>query len=151
MAAVFTMWNPRQGPIPEADSLITASARLCLGIYVADCAAVYVVDPQRRAIGLAHSGKKGTELGIVPATIEAMQKTFGSNPADMVIQVAPCIRPPNYEIDFAAAILGQARDCGVSRIFDCGENTAGDLERYYSYRQEKGKTGRMLALLALRN
>ena len=39
---------------------------------------------------------------------------------------------------------------GVSRVFDSGENTGADLERYYSYRMEKGQTGRMLALLALK-
>jgi copper oxidase (laccase) domain-containing protein len=35
-------------------------------------------------------------------------------------------------------------------VFDSGENTANNLEKYYSYRMEKGATGRMLALLALK-
>ena len=39
---------------------------LCLGVYVADCCAIYLADPVKRAIGLLHSGKKGTELGIAP-------------------------------------------------------------------------------------
>jgi len=38
----------------------------------------------------------------------------------------------------------------VKRIYDSGVCTACDLEHYYSYRAEKGRTGRMLALLGLK-
>lgn len=65
------------------------------------------------------------------------------------MQVAPCIRPPHYEIDFAADILRQAREAGVQDVHDCGTCTASDPDTYYSYRREKGRTGRLLALLAL--
>jgi hypothetical protein len=37
----------------------------------------------------------------------------------------------------------------VKQIHDAGACTACDIDRYYSYRAEKGKTGRMLALLGL--
>jgi copper oxidase (laccase) domain-containing protein len=50
-------------PVPAVDGLITASSDVCLGIYVADCCAVYLVEPERRVIGLLHSGRKGSELG----------------------------------------------------------------------------------------
>lgn len=136
-------------PVPGVDALVTDCPGVCLGIYVADCAAVYLVDPARRCIGLAHSGKKGTELGVVPAAIEKMHTEFGAEPARMIAQIGPCIRPPHYEIDFAAEIARQCRACGIAQIRDCGANTAADLHRYYSYRMECGKTGRMLALLAL--
>jgi copper oxidase (laccase) domain-containing protein len=66
------------------------------------------------------------------------------------VQLSPCIRPPHYEIDFAAEIVRQCRAAGVNHVHDCNICTACDLARYYSYRVEKGKTGRMLALLALR-
>ncbi|MEO6785153.1 MAG: laccase domain-containing protein, partial [Chthoniobacteraceae bacterium] len=49
---------------PGADALITDDPSLCLGIYVADCGPVWLMDPVRRAIGCIHSGRKGTELGI---------------------------------------------------------------------------------------
>jgi len=136
-------------PVEGVDALITNDPRACLGIYVADCCAIYFVDPVRRAIGLAHSGRKGTELGIATAVIEKMAATFGSDPADLVVQLSPCIRPPHYEVDFAAQIAEQARAAGVRNVHDCGICTGCDLERYYSYRIEKGKTGRLLALLAL--
>ena len=133
----------------NCDGIVTNQPGLCLGIYVADCCAVYLVDPVRRAIGLVHSGKKGTELGVVPNAIKTMAAEFGSRPADLVVQLSPCIRPPHYEIDFAADIVRQCRNLGVNSIHDSEVCTACDLTRYYSYRAEKGRTGRMLAFLAL--
>jgi copper oxidase (laccase) domain-containing protein len=132
------------------DGLITSQRHLVLGIHVADCCAVYMVDPRTPAIGLVHSGKKGTELAIVSKAIQQMRERFGSNPADLIVQLSPCIRPPHYEIDFAAKIIEQCRAAGVNNVHDSGVCTACDLDRYYSYRAEKGKTGRMLALLGLR-
>lgn len=131
------------------DGFITNQREIAIGVHVADCCAVYIVDPKTPAVGLVHSGKKGTELQIAPRAIEQMRERFGSNPADLIVQLSPCIRPPHYEIDFAAEIIRQCRSCGVSQIHDTAVCTACDLERYYSYRAEKGKTGRMLALLGL--
>lgn len=132
------------------DGFITKQREVALGIHVADCCAVYIVDPRTPAIALVHSGKKGTELGIAARAIGQMRENFGSNPADMIVQLSPCIRPPHYEIDFAAQIVEQCRGQGVSQIHDGGVCTACHPGLYYSYRAEKGKTGRMLALLALR-
>ena len=131
------------------DGLVTNQPGVCLGIYVADCCAVYLVDPIRRAIGLVHSGKKGTELGIAAKAIDLMGSRFGCVAQDLIVQLSPCIRPPHYEIDFAAEIIRSCRDRGVTRVHDSGVCTACRLERYYSYRAEKGRTGRMLALLAM--
>ena len=69
---------------------------------------------------------------------------------DLVVQLSPCIRPPHYEVDFAAETARQCREAGVEEISDCGICTACNLTRYYSYRAENGRTGRMLALLALK-
>ena len=131
------------------DGLVTNQRNVCLGIYVADCCAVFLLDPVRKTIGLVHSGKKGTEFGIVPEAIRTMEERFDSKPADLIVQLSPCIRPPHYEIDFAAEIVRQCRSAGVRDVNDCGICTACDLDRYYSYRAEKARTGRMLALLAL--
>ena len=49
----------------SCDGIITNQRSVALGIYVADCCAVYIVDPKTPAIGLVHSGRKGTELGVV--------------------------------------------------------------------------------------
>lgn len=131
------------------DGLVTNQPGVCLGIYVADCCAVYLVDPNHRAIGLVHSGKKGTELAVVPNAVKTMNAQFGSVASDLIVQLSPCIRPPHYEIDFASEIIRQCRALGIAMVEDCGVCTACDLTSYYSYRAEKGRTGRMLALMAL--
>lgn len=132
----------------NCDGIISNQRGICLGIYVADCCAVYLVDPVRSAIGLVHSGKSGTEVGIVSVAITAMSTQFDSVPSDLIVQLSPCIRPPHYEIDFASEIIRQCRDLGVTAVNDSGVCTACHLDRYYSYRAEKGRTGRMLAFLA---
>jgi len=133
------------------DGLITNQCDVTLGIYVADCCAIYILDPRTPAIGLIHSGKRGTERSILSKAVEQMRDRFGSAPSNLIVQLSPCIRPPHYEIDFAAKIIEQCRSSGVQQIHDCGICTACDLDRYYSYRAEKGKTGRMLALFGLEN
>lgn len=137
---------------PDVDGLMTRTPGLLLGIHVADCAPVYVVDPARRAIALLHSGKKGTEAGITPRAIARMREAYGTKPEDVLVQIGPCIRPPLYEVDIAARIRRDAVGAGVpeAQVLDCGVCTGSDLERYYSYRVEKGKTGRLLALLGIR-
>jgi copper oxidase (laccase) domain-containing protein len=136
-------------PVPDCDALVTTERHLCLGVYVADCAAVYVADRHGRGIGLAHSGRKGTELGIVPKTIAAVCAATGADPQDLIVQISPCIRPPNYEVDFAADIRTQIAEAGVREIYDCRSCTGTNLEKYYSYRKEEGQTGRLLAAMAL--
>jgi hypothetical protein len=131
------------------DGFITNQPRISLGIHVADCCAIYIIDPKTPAIGLVHSGRKGTELGVITNAITQMVERFGSNPAELIVQLSPCIRPPHYEIDFAANVAEQCRAKGVREIHDSGICTACHVDLYYSYRVEKGKTGRMLALLAL--
>jgi len=131
------------------DGFITNQPRMALGIHVADCCAVYIVDPKIPAIGLVHSGRRGTELGVVSNAIAQMTARFGSNPGDLIVQLSPCIRPPHYEIDFAATIVRQCCALAVKEIHDSRVCTACHVGLYYSYRAEKGRTGRMLALLGL--
>jgi len=136
-------------PVPDCDALMTLEHRLCLGIYVADCAAVFIADKLGRGIALAHSGRKGTELGITTRSIQTLCSKTGAVPCDLVVQISPCIRPPHYEVDFAAEIRRQAASAGVIEIHDCLRCTASDPAAYYSYRKECGKTGRLLAAMAM--
>ena len=132
-----------------SDGLLTRHPGILLGIHVADCGAVYLLDHETGALGLLHSGKKGTELNITGKAIELMIREFETNPLNLTIVLGPCIRPPHYEIDFASQIREQALAAGVpeTQYFDSGLCTASDLSRFYSYRIEKGNTGRHLALL----
>ena len=133
-----------------ADALVTGIKGLGLGIYVADCAAVYLADRKGRAVGLVHSGRAGTTKNIVGRTIALLGAEFAVDADDLVVEISPCIRPPLYETDFAAEIAAQARAAGVTDVRDHAICTGQNVDRYYSYRVERGQTGRMLAVLALR-
>tara|TARA_R110002096_G_scaffold16106_10_gene55002 strand:+ start:12942 stop:13616 length:675 start_codon:yes stop_codon:yes gene_type:complete len=145
---IFEVTEPTSRCIEGVDGLMTNLRGVTLGIYVADCGAVWIVDPANHALSVVHSGKKGTELGIVSRAIGLMRERYGSKPENLHVALSPCIRPPAYEIDFASQIREQILDSGVpvSQYSDSGVCTSSDLSRFYSYRLEKGHTGRMLAL-----
>ena len=135
--------------MPGVDGLLTRTPGTTLAIYVADCGAIWIADRRQPACALLHSGKKGSAGNILGHAIDAMRESFGSQPEDLVVILGPCIRPPHYEIDFAAQIARQAEAAAVSSFHDCGINTALDSAACYSYRLELGHTGRMLALLQI--
>ncbi len=139
-------------PVEGVDGLFcSGKADSCLGIYVADCAAVWIYDTVTGARGLVHSGKLGTQQNIVGEVLRAMKKILGVQPQDCIAVISPCIRPPHYEVDIPTAITGQLSAAGLlqENIIDSGLDTAADLDTFYSYRGEKGNTGRMLALFGL--
>lgn len=129
------------------DGLVTAETGAVLAIYVADCGAIWLADRRTGAIGLLHSGKKGTESNIFGAALDRMAEHFGTRPENVTAVLGPCIRPPDYDVDFAAEIGRQAERSRVGNFIDCGLNTASDPARFYSYRKELGQTGRMMALI----
>ena len=134
--------------IPAVDALITRQKNLSLVIRVADCGPVWIHCEKTGAIGLVHSGRKGTEAGVVGATIRRMREEFGSEPSSMLALLGPCIRPPHYDVNFAGEILRQLEREKVGKVVDSGLCTASDLTRFYSYRAEKGQTGRHFAVFA---
>lgn len=136
-------------PVEGVDGLMCSGVSdAVLGIYVADCAAVWLYDKATGTRALLHSGKNGTEHNIIHSGIRKMQQIFKTDPKNVVAVISPCIRPPHYEMDIPGTIITQLKEEGVpaSQIFDSGLDTAADTERFYSYRIEKGNTGRMLAI-----
>lgn len=136
-------------PVEGVDALFCGGkADCCLGIYVADCAAVWIYDTVSQSRALIHSGKAGTQQNIVGETLKSMYKVLGVQAADCIAVISPCIRPPHYEVDIVTMIKQELEEAGIApqNIHDCGLDTAADLETFYSYRVEKGNTGRMLAL-----
>jgi hypothetical protein len=138
-------------PIAGVDGLVTRARGITLGIMVADCAPIWIVAKDGSSGALLHSGKKGTEYGIFTEGFKALS-SLGletQTPSDFLALIGPCIRPPCYEIDFAATIRRQAQEAGLLDIHDAEICTACHPEHYYSYRREHGLTGRMLATLTL--
>jgi hypothetical protein len=136
-------------PVPLVDALVTSVRKLPLVIRCADCAVVFIVDRQTPSIALVHSGKKGTVANIVGSTVETMRQKFGTDPADCAAFISPSIGPCHYEIDIWSNIEQQLRQVGMTDIHNPRVCTACHLDRYFSYRAERGQTGRMFAVLAL--
>jgi len=83
----------------ETDALITSRPGVLLASYYADCVPVMILDPVKKAVGLAHAGWKGTVLRIAAKVVRSMQRSFGSRPEDCLAAIAPFIGPCCYEVD----------------------------------------------------
>ena len=82
----------------DVDGMITNVPGIVLVTSYADCVPLYFVDPVRKAIGLSHSGWKGTVGHIGQKTVEKMQEAYGSEPKDIVAAIGPSICQSCYEV-----------------------------------------------------
>lgn len=85
-------------PYRDVDGMITNVPGLVLATFYADCVPLYFVDPVRRAVGLSHSGWRGTAGRIGAVTVEKMKAEFGSDPGDIYAAVGPSICQDCYEV-----------------------------------------------------
>lgn len=82
----------------DTDGLVTNDPEVVLATFYADCVPLYFVDPVNKAIGLSHSGWKGTAMGMGKATVDKMKECFGSNPEDILAVIGPSICGKCYEV-----------------------------------------------------
>ena len=82
----------------DVDGLVTNVSGLCLVTFYADCVPLYFVDPVNKAIGLSHSGWRGTVGKMANVTVKRMTEEFGSNPNDIIAAVGPSICQDCYEV-----------------------------------------------------
>ena len=89
----------------DVDGLITNAPGIVLATFYADCVPLFFVDPKNRAIGLSHSGWRGTVAKIGEVTVRRMQEEFGSDPSEIYGAVGPSICQDCYEVseDVASA------------------------------------------------
>jgi YfiH family protein len=164
---------------PETDALVTATPGVVLMLRFADCVPILLFDPIRRVVGLAHAGWRGTVAGMAGLAVQAMVNDMGCRPADILAGVGPSIGPCCYEVgqdvadaafrafpgadgllapcgngrwhlDLWAANRHQLADAGVQDVQVAGICTACHTDEWFSHRAERGKTGRLGALIGLR-
>ncbi|MBS6955534.1 MAG: peptidoglycan editing factor PgeF [Enterocloster asparagiformis] len=82
----------------DVDGLITNIPGVTLVTFYADCVPLYFVDPVKRAIGLSHSGWRGTVARMGQKTVEAMEREFGTDPGDLVACIGPSICRDCFEV-----------------------------------------------------
>jgi len=158
------------GALPETDGLLAAEPGVPVAILVADCAAVLIADPSRRALGLAHAGWRGALGRIASAAVRELAKA-GSRPEDLRIGISPTLCPACLEVSeeigrMVAAEMGDATvdftrekphlrihamlaadlaTVGVSsaQIAAHPDCTRCRNDKYFSYRGQNGRAGRM--------
>ena len=91
------IWKPKD--IKSVDGLITNEPNVTLVTYYADCVPLFFLDPQKRAVGLAHAGWRGTVTKIGEEMVTAMVREFGSDPHSLVAAIGPSIGPCCFEVD----------------------------------------------------
>jgi YfiH family protein len=168
-------WRVPAANEARADALVTQARGVTLTLRFADCLPVMFYDPRRGVIGLAHAGWRGLVAGILPETLRAMQRAFGSRPRDVIAGIGPSIGPQQFEVgaDVAAQIQravgvpvvrkaagrlyadlwraahAQLAALGVGHIEIAGICTASNTSEWFSHRAERGRTGRFGAIIAL--
>jgi YfiH family protein len=155
----------------SADALTARERGTAVGVRTADCVPVLVADPVTGAVAAAHAGWRGVVAGVVTEAIAALECDA---PARLVAAIGPSIGPCCFEVgeevalqlgaaagdgivlrrpndkphvDLWRAVEHQLRAAGVETIDTLGECTVCDPSRYFSYRRDGARSGRMLSVI----
>ncbi|MED9967959.1 MAG: peptidoglycan editing factor PgeF [Blautia sp.] len=85
-------------PYKDVDGMVTNVPSIVLATFYADCVPLYFVDPVHKAIGLSHSGWRGTVAKIGKVTVEKMREEYGTKPEEIYAAVGPSICQDCYEV-----------------------------------------------------
>jgi YfiH family protein len=88
----------RERDYSDIDGLMTNIPRIPLVTFHADCAPIYFYDPEKKVIGLAHAGWKGTSLKIAGNMVDQMKEQFHTDPHNLLVAIGPCICGNCYEV-----------------------------------------------------
>lgn len=164
-----------ESALPEADGLLVTEPGLPVGILVADCAPVVVVDPVHRALALVHAGWRGALGRIASAAVQMLADTVGARPAELLVGVGPtlctdCLEvghevgdavqqvfgdavlrldAPKPHLDLRALLVADLAAAGVppAQIAFHPACTRCQTARFFSHRGQGGHAGRF-ALVA---
>ncbi|MEL7626004.1 MAG: peptidoglycan editing factor PgeF [Anaerolineaceae bacterium] len=160
------------------DGIFTQNPDVTLIMRFADCVPIMIHDPVKKVVGLVHAGWQGTLLEIGLVAVEAAAKEYGGDPSDFRVGIGPSIcahcyqigtevraqffkkwgieaanfvseTPNGYFLDLWAANEWSLHKAGVKNIEQSHICTAEHLHEWYSYRKEKGLTGRFAAAISL--
>ena len=160
----------------DCDAVITNKPNVFACVSVADCTPVLIYDVKNKAVAAIHAGWRSTVGKIVTETLNAMQKNYGTKGEDCLAFIGACISETNFEVGEEVAVQF-AND--VKRFDSAKQKYFIDLKKenkkqlmqfgvpetnieiseyctiannnlFFSYRKEKGVTGRMLALIGIK-
>lgn len=165
----------------DIDGLLTNEKGIALATFYADCVPLYFVDPEHEAIGLAHSGWRGTVQQMGACMVQAMKEQFGSRPERLFAAIGPSICQDCYEVSeevalefekvFGAEVLKPGKAPGkyqldlwranvlvltnagipLTQIEVTDVCTCHNPDYLFSHRASEGKRGNLGAFLMLKN
>ncbi len=168
-------WKNKKDAIVNCDALITNKNHIMLTILTADCVPILLYDTEKKVIAAVHAGWKGTQKKIVRKTVLKMCHSFGCNPQNILADIAPSIGKCCYEVGKdVAEHFSHTRDAytvihdkymldlpqiNKQQLLDVGlllehiemSNicTACEVDTFFSYRKEKGCSGRFMSMIGL--
>lgn len=164
--------NPDLPEIAKADAVIVTISGVVAAVRTADCVPILLADPVRNIAGAVHAGRQGAEIYITSKTV-AIMVDLGSNPADIIAVIGPCIRKCCYEVDEAVAtnfhaccggdgglMLDIAKACetqlkgaglALQNVHDASICTSCNSATFFSYRKDGGVTGRFVSGIEVRS
>lgn len=164
----------------EYDAMVTNVKDVVLMAFFADCVPVLFFDPKQNVAGVAHAGWKGALKNISWEVIDVMEREYGSNPADINVAIGPSIGAccfdvgedvylrfkavfkdekhyksiddDKYKIDLWSVIMSALEERGIDRANIVSSNVCTKCNNnvFYSYRGQKGSTGRLAAIISLK-
>ena len=160
-------------PVAGCDALLTSVPGMGLVIRTADCLPIFLLDPSRRAVAIAHVGWRGLAAGLPLRLVTAFRHLVHSRPEALRVAIGPAIRSCCYEVgpeferrfgsfvqvrqgqrtcDLIGVAVEQLRRGGVAatRILDSRQCTRCSPSPWYSIRRDGQETGRLLSFIAIR-
>lgn len=137
----------RERDYADVDGLITNEKGIILATFYADCVPLFIVDPVNRAIGLSHSGWRGTVGKMGQVTLDKMRSEYGTEPGQVRVAIAPSICQSCYEVSEDVAMsfekaFGRDDSRGMAEEYLAryqSDYTQEDIDNCLMYQKENGK------------
>ncbi|XP_007946016.1 purine nucleoside phosphorylase LACC1 [Orycteropus afer afer] len=100
------------------DGITTNQSGVTIAALGADCIPIVFADPVKKVCGVAHSGWRGTLLGVAMATVNAMIAEYGCNLEDIIVVLGPSVGPCCFTLPRETAKAFHNLDPKCVRLFD---------------------------------
>ncbi|MCX6054577.1 MAG: peptidoglycan editing factor PgeF [Chloroflexi bacterium] len=171
--------RPLDAQHQKADAIFTNNPDVTLFMRFADCVPIFIIEPEKKIVGIIHAGWKGTVDNIVRNAIQSIKRVYDIKTDQLIAGIGPSIGPDHYEIgneiqEYVKVAFGAyskeiiknidgkifldlwssneflLREQGIQNIEKAKICTACNTDTWYSHRAEKGKTGRFGAFIAIK-
>lgn len=133
---------------PSTDGLITNLPYIPLAVFTADCIPIFLCDSKTNSTGIVHAGRKGTQKRILEKAVKKMIKFYDVKCKNLLVSFGPHICKSCYPFDLAGENLTQLLKLGVERKkIKISKICTYENQKFFSYRREGKKTGRMMSVI----